>query len=312
MSKVTLVVMAAGIGSRFGGGIKQLEAVGPNGEIIMDYSIHDALEAGFNKVVFVIRKDLEKDFKEIIGRRMEKLVEVEYAYQELNDIPERFLKKTEGRKKPWGTGQAILCCKDVVDEPFLVINADDYYGKEAYREAYAYLTGRKDDNAYEACMVGFVLKNTLSDNGGVTRGVCKVDEHRMLSEIVETSNIVKTAEGAAVQTESGLVPIDVESEVSMNMWGLSPKFFEVLDKGFDEFLEKLNPENLKGEYLLPTIIGDLLKEGKMKVEVRKSHDEWFGVTYKEDKPDVVAAIQKLITDGVYPEKLFFVKNRFTV
>lgn len=304
MSKVTLVVMAAGIGSRFGGGIKQLEAVGPNGEIIMDYSIHDALEAGFNKVVFVIRKDLDKDFKEIIGRRMEKLVEVEYAYQELNDIPERFQKKTEGRKKPWGTGQAILCCKDVVDEPFLVINADDYYGKEAYREAYAYLTGRKNDNAYEACMVGFVLKNTLSDNGGVTRGVCKVDEHRMLSEIIETSNIVKTAEGAAVQTEDGAVPIDVESEVSMNMWGLSPKFFEVLDKGFDEFLEKLDPENLKGEYLLPTIIGDLLKEGKMKVEVRKSHDEWFGVTYKEDKPDVVAAIQKLITDGVYPEKLF--------
>ena len=304
MSKVTLVVMAAGIGSRFGGGIKQLEAVGPNGEIIMDYSIHDALEAGFNKVVFVIRKDLEKDFKEIIGRRMEKLVEVEYAYQELNDIPERFLKKIEGRKKPWGTGQAILCCRDVVDEPFLVINADDYYGKEAYREAYAYLTERKDDNAYEACMVGFVLKNTLSDNGGVTRGVCKVDEHRMLSEIVETSNIVKTAEGAAVQTENGLVPIDVESEVSMNMWGLSPKFFEVLDKGFDEFLEKLDPENLKGEYLLPTIIGNLLKEGKMNVEVRKSHDEWFGVTYKEDKPDVVAAIQKLIKDGVYPEKLF--------
>ena len=304
MSKVTLVVMAAGIGSRFGGGIKQLEAVGPNGEIIMDYSIHDALEAGFNKVVFVIRKDLEKDFKEIIGRRMEKLVEVEYAYQELDDIPERFLKKTEGRKKPWGTGQAILCCKDVVNEPFLVINADDYYGKEAYREAYTYLTSRKEDDAYEACMVGFVLKNTLSDNGGVTRGVCKVDEQRVLSEIVETSNIVKTAEGAAVQTEGGLVPIDVESEVSMNMWGLSPKFFEVLDKGFGEFLEKLDLENLKGEYLLPTIIGDLLKEGKMKVEVRKSHDEWFGVTYKEDKPDVVVSIQKLIKDGVYPEKLF--------
>lgn len=304
MRKVTLVVMAAGIGSRFGGGIKQLEAVGPNGEIIMDYSIQDALEAGFNKVVFVIRKDLEKDFKEIIGRRMEKLVEVEYAYQELDDIPERFLKKTEGRKKPWGTGQAILCCKDVVNEPFLVINADDYYGKEAYREAYAYLTGRKDDDAYEACMVGFVLKNTLSDNGGVTRGVCKVNENRMLSEIIETSNIVRTAEGAAVQTEDGLVPIDVGSEVSMNMWGLSPKFFDVLDKGFDEFLEQLDPENLKGEYLLPTIIGDLLKEGKMKVEVRKSHDEWFGVTYKEDKPDVVAALQKLIADGVYPEKLF--------
>lgn len=303
MKKTSLVIMAAGIGSRFGGGIKQLAPVGPSGEIIMDYSIHDALEAGFDKIIFIIRKDLEKDFKEIIGNRIERIAPVEYAYQEMDDLPEGF-SVPEGRKKPWGTGQAILCCKDVVDEPFLVINADDYYGKEAYREAYAYLTGRKDDNAYEACMVGFVLKNTLSDNGGVTRGVCKVDEHRMLSEIVETSNIVKTAEGAAVQTEDGAVPIDVESEVSMNMWGLSPKFFEVLDKGFDEFLEKLDPENLKGEYLLPTIIGDLLKEGKMKVEVRKSHDEWFGVTYKEDKPDVVAAIQKLITDGVYPEKLF--------
>ena len=303
MKKTSLVIMAAGIGSRFGGGIKQLAPVGPSGEIIMDYSIHDALEAGFDKIIFIIRKDLEKDFKEIIGNRIARIAPVEYAYQEMDDLPEGF-SVPEGRKKPWGTGQAILCCKDVVDEPFLVINADDYYGKEAYREAYAYLTGRKDDNAYEACMVGFVLKNTLSDNGGVTRGVCKVDEHRMLSEIVETSNIVKTAEGAAVQTEDGAVPIDVESEVSMNMWGLSPKFFEVLDKGFDEFLEKLDPENLKGEYLLPTIIGDLLKEGKMKVEVRKSHDEWFGVTYKEDKPDVVASIQKLIKDGVYPEKLF--------
>lgn len=303
MQNTTLVIMAAGIGSRFGGGIKQLEPVGPNGEIIMDYSIADALDAGFNKIVIIIRKDLERDFQEMIGHRIEKKADIRYVFQEMDDLPDGF-KLPAGRKKPWGTGQAILCCKDVVDEPFLVINADDYYGKEAYREAYAYLTGRKDDNAYEACMVGFVLKNTLSDNGGVTRGVCKVDEHRMLSEIVETSNIVKTAEGAAVQTEDGAVPIDVESEVSMNMWGLSPKFFEVLDKGFDEFLEKLDPENLKGEYLLPTIIGDLLKEGKMKVEVRKSHDEWFGVTYKEDKPDVVAAIQKLITDGVYPEKLF--------
>lgn len=303
MKKTSLVIMAAGIGSRFGGGIKQLAPVGPSGEIIMDYSIHDALEAGFDKIIFIIRKDLEKDFKEIIGNRIERIAPVEYAYQEMDDLPEGF-SVPEGRKKPWGTGQAILCCKDVVDEPFLVINADDYYGKEAYREAYAYLTGRKDDNAYEACMVGFVLKNTLSDNGGVTRGVCKVDEHRMLSEIVETSNIVKTAEGAAVKTKDGAVPIDVESEVSMNMWGLSPAFFDVLEKGFDVFLEKLDPENLKGEYLLPTIIGDLLKEGKMKVEARKSHDEWFGVTYKEDKPDVVAAIQKLIKDGVYPEKLF--------
>lgn len=304
MKKVTLVVMAAGIGSRFGGGIKQLEAVGPNGEIIMDYSIYDALEAGFNKVVFVIRKDLDEDFRRIIGERIEKLTEVEYAYQELDDIPERFADKTTGRKKPWGTGQAILCCKDVVHEPFLVINADDYYGKEAYQEAYAYLTAQNRQDAYQACMVGFVLKNTLSDNGGVTRGICKVDENRLLTEIVETSNIVKTAEGAATETKDGLVPIDLESEVSMNMWGLSPSFFEVLEKGFDAFLEKLDPENLKGEYLLPIIIGDLLKEGKMQVEVRKSHDAWFGVTYKEDKADVVANIQNLIAEGIYPEKLF--------
>lgn len=304
MKKVTLVVMAAGIGSRFGGGIKQLEAVGPNGEIIMDYSIYDALEAGFNKVVFVIRKDLDEDFRRIIGERIEKLTEVEYAYQELDDIPERFADKMTGRKKPWGTGQAILCCKDVVHEPFLVINADDYYGKEAYQEAYAYLTAQERQDAYHACMVGFVLKNTLSDNGGVTRGVCKVDENRLLTEIVETSNIVKTADGAATETKDGLVPINLEAEVSMNMWGLSPAFFEVLEKGFDEFLEKLDPENLKGEYLLPIIIGDLLKEGKMQVEVRKSHDAWFGVTYKEDKADVVENIQKLIAEGVYPEKLF--------
>lgn len=167
MKKTSLVIMAAGIGSRFGGGIKQLAPVGPSGEIIMDYSIHDAMEAGFDKIIFIIRKDLEKDFKEIIGNRIEKIAPVEYAYQEMDDLPEGF-SVPEGRKKPWGTGQAILCCKDVVDEPFLVINADDYYGKEAYREAYAYLTGRKDNNAYEACMVGFVLKNTLSDNGGVT------------------------------------------------------------------------------------------------------------------------------------------------
>lgn len=304
MGKATLVIMAAGIGSRFGGGIKQLEAVGPNGEIIMDYSIYDALEAGFDKVVFVIRRDLEEDFKRVIGQHIEKVAEVEYAYQELTDIPERFLGKTKGRKKPWGTGQAILCCKNVVHEPFLVINADDYYGKEAYREAYEYLTGRTSDDGYSACMIGFVLKNTLSDNGGVTRGVCKVDENRMLADIVETRNIVKTANGAVVQTEEGITPIDVESEVSMNMWGLSPAFMDVLESGFEAFLEELDPENLKGEYLLPTIIGGLLKEGRMKVEVLQSHDKWFGVTYREDKKDVVSEIQKLIADGVYAEKLF--------
>ena len=304
MGKATLVIMAAGIGSRFGGGIKQLEPVGPNGEIIMDYSIHDAMEAGFDKVVFVIRRDLEKDFKEIIGERIEQIVEVGYAYQELDDIPERFFGKTKGRKKPWGTGQAILCCKDVVKEPFLVINADDYYGKEAYREAYEYLISRLIADGSHACMVGFVLKNTLSENGGVTRGVCKVDENRRLREIVETHNIVKTDAGAAVRSDDSMEPIDVESEVSMNMWGLSPAFMDVLETGFEKFLEELDPENLKGEYLLPTIIGGLLEEGKIQVDVLQSHDKWFGVTYKEDKADVVKEIQKLIADGVYKEKLF--------
>ena len=299
MKKITLVIMAAGIGSRFGGGIKQLEPVGPNGEIIMDYSIYDALEAGFNKVVFVLRKDLEKDFKEIIGKRIEDKVEVEYAFQELNDIPGEYLYKFKGRMKPWGTGQAILCCKDVVKEPFLVINADDYYGKEAYKAAYEYLTGTEGGKQLDACMVGFVLKNTLSDNGGVTRGVCKVGDSRMLTDIVEVHNIIKTPDGAGVETDDGVKPIDINSEVSMNMWGLTPDFFRILENGFRQFLEETPADDLKAEYLLPTIIGDLLKENKIQVKVLQSKDKWFGVTYKEDKKEVTEAIKELIRSGLY-------------
>ena len=303
MSKATLVVMAAGIGSRFGGGIKQLEPVGPNGEIIMDYSIYDAMEAGFDKVVFVIRKDLEKDFREIIGNRIEKKVEVAYAFQEVDDIPEAFKEKFAERTKPWGTGQAILCCKDVVEEPFLVINADDYYGKEAYVEAYKELTAlEKRADKMQISMVGFVLKNTLSENGGVTRGVCKVDDNQMLTEIVETSNIVKTVNGAAVAEDGVEKPIDADTPVSMNMWGLRPEFFEILEKGFAEFVAAQEEGNLKGEYLLPTIIGDLLKEEKVEVKVLKSHDKWFGVTYKEDKELVVNEVKALVEKGLYPEK----------
>ena len=300
MNKATLVIMAAGIGSRFGGGIKQLEPVGPNGEIIMDYSIADAMDAGFDKVVFVIRKDLEKDFKEVIGNRIEEKVQVEYAFQELDDIPEQYREVFRERKKPWGTGQAILCCRDVVHEPFLVINADDYYGKEAYREAYKELTSDKEDSdVMNISMVGFILKNTLSENGGVTRGVCKVDEKRMLREIVETHNIIKTDKGAAVKLDEKEEEIDIESPVSMNMWGLQPGFFEILEKGFSEFLSQLNEEDLKSEYLLPTIIGALLKQGKGQVKVLESKDKWFGVTYKEDKEGVVAAIRDLIDKGEY-------------
>lgn len=305
MGKATLVIMAAGIGSRFGGGIKQLEPVGPNGEIIMDYSIYDALEAGFDKIVFVIRKDIEKDFKEVIGNRLEKQIDVAYAFQEIDDIPEVYKKKFTNRKKPWGTGQAILCCKELVKEPFLVINADDYYGKEAYREAFSYLTRmnrNSETTKLPVCMVGFVLKNTLSENGGVTRGICNVDNDHMLTSIIETHNIIKTENGAAVVTEGTREEINIESEVSMNMWGLVPEFFDILERGFSEFLEDLDSGDLKAEYLLPTIIGDFLKNGKVAVKVLQSKDKWFGVTYKEDKETVVSSIKELIAQGHYQKK----------
>ncbi len=306
MGKATLVVMAAGIGSRFGGGIKQLEPVGPNGEIIMDYSIYDALEAGFDKVVFVIRKDLEKDFKEIIGNRISQMVEVEYAFQEIADIPESYKTKYIERTKPWGTGQAILCCKDVVHEPFLVINADDYYGKEAYVVAYDYLVSEHElSDKIQIGMVGFILGNTLSENGGVTRGICKVNDEHMLTDIVETKNIIKTETGAGIQKEHGVDLVDIGVPVSMNMWGLYPQFFEILETGFVEFLENIGClDYTKGEYLLPTIIGDLLQKETAEVQVLYSKDKWFGVTYKEDKEKVVSSVRELIEAGIYPEKLF--------
>ena len=305
MSKAALVVMAAGIGSRFGGGIKQLAPVGPNGEIIMDFSVYDALEAGFDKVVFVIRRDLEKDFKEVIGDRIGKQVEVDYAYQELDDIPEKYRDKFPGRTKPWGTGQAILCCKDLVDSPFLVINADDYYGKDAFREAYAYLTSMENTDKIQICMVGFILKNTLSDNGGVTRGVCSVSADGMLTGITETHNIEKDGDGAVIRREDGtVIRLDADSTVSMNMWGLTPDFFNILEKGFDAFLSGVESTDLKAEYLLPTIIGELLEKGELNVKVLKSHDQWFGVTYKEDREAVMNEVKNLIDKGVYPSVLY--------
>ena len=298
MNNVTLVVMAAGIGSRFGGGIKQLEPVGPNGEIIMDYSIYDALAAGFNKVVFVIRKDLEKDFDEIIGQRMKKKIQVEYAFQEVGNIPEQYKEKFKGRTKPWGTGQAILSCKGLVNEPFLVINADDYYGREAYEEAYRYLTQEHPKTPMPVCMVGFILKNTLSDNGGVTRGVCQIQDNQLI-DIVETHNIEKIDGKAVVDGKE----IDLDSAVSMNMWGLYPEFIEMLEQGFNAFLKETPSDNLKAEYLLPTIIGDLLHSQQTVVTALKSNDEWFGVTYKEDKDFVKENIQALVKKGIYPETL---------
>ena len=305
MKNITLVIMAAGIGSRFGGGIKQLAPVGPNGEIIMDYSIYDAKKAGFNKVVFVIRKDIEEEFDRIIGSRIKEIIDVEYVFQELDNIPNDYLEMFKQRTKPWGTGQAILCCKDVVKEPFLVINADDYYGKQAYQEAYEYLSNdQMNTDKQQIAMVSFILKNTLSDNGGVTRGICSVNEDNHLINIVETHNIEKGDNSAFVKDGDRVIDIDLNVPVSMNMWALQPAIFNVLDEKFKIFLEKLCQDDLKAEYLLPTIIGDLLKEDLVDVTVLKSQDNWFGVTYKEDKQSVIDSIKELIIDGVYPNKLY--------
>lgn len=298
-----LVIMAAGIGSRFGGGIKQLESVGPSGEIIMDYSIFDALEAGFNKLVFIIRKDIEEDFRNIIGNRIEAIcaargVQVAYAFQSLQDVPEG-VSVPEGRTKPWGTGQAVLSASEVIDCPFAVINADDYYGKEAYVKLHDFLCCRRPSNDY--AMAGFILKNTLSDNGGVTRGVCQVNEQGYLTDVVETKNIVKTPDGAQSDDKT----LDANSYVSMNMWALQPEFIEILKRGFVEFFRTDAKENpLKAEYLLPIYIGQLLREQQVTVQVLETKEKWFGVTYREDKPAVVESFRQLIEAGVYTTPLF--------
>lgn len=306
MKDTALVIMAAGIGSRFGGGIKQLEPVGPNGEIIMDYSIHDAMEAGFNKVIFIIRRDLEKDFKEIIGHRIEKLLPVEYAYQELQDLPAGY-EVTPGRTKPWGTGQAVLSVKGMVDGPFLVINADDYYGREGFRRIHDYMAEHMDSQSeiYDICMGGFVLSNTLSDNGTVTRGVCQVDGDGFLTNVTETYNIQMKEDGLHATDESGApVTISPSQPVSMNMWGLPASFIQELEKGFPVFLDSLKEGDIKSEYLLPKIIDNLVQNKKARVTVLDTPDKWFGVTYREDKQAVTDAIRGLIESGVYEEKLF--------
>ena len=316
MKKTALLIMAAGIGSRFGTGIKQLEPVGLRDEIIMDYSVHDAIQAGFNKIVFVIRRDIEKDFRERIGERVEKVcrklqVETAYAFQDLADVPDG-CQVPAGRTKPWGTGQAVLAAKDLIHEPFAVINADDYYGKEAFVQLHDWLAAEHEDSAI--AMAGFILKNTLSDNGGVTRGVCRVAEDgRSVLDVTETGNIVKTVDPGtgAVGAEADGVKLDPESYVSMNFWGFparegcDPAFLEVLEKGFGDFFAEAVPGNpMKAEYLLPVLIGGMLREGSCTVEALETRDRWFGVTYKEDKEMVVESFRRLIADGVYREELY--------
>ena len=299
--KTTLVIMAAGLGSRFGSGIKQLEKVGPSGEIIMDYSIYDAVQAGFDKVVFIIRRDIKEAFDETIGNRIKKFVDTDYVYQELTELPGGFTCPAD-RKKPWGTGQAVLSCRGVVKEPFLVINADDFYGREPYKLIHEYLVNLNNTKA-QYCMAGFSMGNTLSDNGKVTRGVCKVD-NGFLTGVEETYDLYLSGNEVVGATYEGAeVRVAPATPVSMNMWGFTPDFLDVLEGKFVDFL-KDNIDQPKAEYLLPGVVGDMLKKNEATVKVLPTTAKWFGVTYAEDKPKVVDSLAKLIKAGEYPEKLF--------
>ena len=305
MKKPVLVVMAAGMGSRYGG-LKQIDPVDKEGHIIMDFSIYDAVRAGFKKVVFIIKKENEADFKAAIGDRMSKIVEVAYVFQDLNNLPEGY-SVPEGRVKPWGTGHAILSCLDEVDGPFAVINADDYYGSHAFQMAYDFLSQNEDGDTYSYMMVGYKLENTLTDNGHVARGVCVTDEEGHLVKINERTHIEKREGGAAYTEDDGKTWVEIPegSTVSMNMWGFSASILKELKDRFAKFLdENLEGNPLKCEYFLPFVVDELLTEKKATVKVLKSMDKWYGVAYKEDKPVVVAAIQKLKDEGLYPQKLW--------
>ena len=307
--KTTLLIMAAGIGSRFGTGIKQLEPVDDAGHIIMDYSIHDAIEAGFNHVVFIIRKDIEKEFKEVIGDRIASIcashnVTVDYAFQDINDIPGTL---PEGRTKPWGTGQAVLAAKEVIDTPFIVINADDYYGTTCFKIIYDYLSTHSDDDKYRYCMVGYQLKNTVTENGSVARGVCTTDADSNLISVVEHTQIEQHEGGIRFTEDKGETwhEIDGNTIVSMNLWGFSESFIKEAKDRFAAFLDDAMVNNpLKGEYFLPSVVSQLLDEGKASVKVLQSPDKWYGVTYREDKPGIVKALADKAADGLYPTPLW--------
>ena len=305
MKDLTLVILAAGMGSRYGG-LKQIDKFGKNGEAIIDFSIYDAVKAGFKKVIFIIKKEIEEDFKTVIGNRMAKYIDVEYVYQALDNLPEGF-DVPEGRVKPWGTGHAILSCINNIDGPFAVINADDYYGSHAFSMVYDWLKDAKDDDKYRYMMVGYILANTLTENGHVARGICQVTSDGKLEKIDERTHIEKRGEGATYTEDDGKtwVELSATSTVSMNMWGFTDSILKELKNRFQKFLEKDAVNNpLKAEYFLPSVVQELLEENKTTVQVLKSEDKWYGVTYKEDKEDVVNAIKKLKANGVYPEILW--------
>ena len=305
MKKPVLVIMAAGMGSRYGG-LKQIDPVDNEGHIIMDFSMYDAKRAGFEKVIFIIKKEIEEDFKNRVGNRMSQIMEVEYAYQDLHNIPEGF-DVPEGRVKPWGTAHAVLSAIDLIDGPFAVINADDYYGKEAFQVIYDYLSTHEDDEKYRYTMVGYQLGNTVTDNGHVARGLCDMNAAGELTGIHERTRIEKRDGGIAYSEDDGetWVSVPADTTVSMNMWGFTRSILDEIKKGFPAFLEeglKTNP--MKCEYFLPSVVSDLIGQDKASVAVLHSADKWYGVTYKEDKPVVMAAIQKLKDDGVYPQHLW--------
>lgn len=305
MKKPVLVIMAAGMGSRYGG-LKQIDPVDNEGHIIMDFSIYDAKRAGFEKVVFIIKKAIEKEFKAGIGDRISQYMDVEYVYQELDTLPEGF-EVPEGRVKPFGTGHAILSCKDVVDGPFAVINADDYYGVHAFQEIYNYLTENEDDEKYHYAMVGYILSNTLTENGYVSRGICEMDKDAFLTGITERTHIEQRDMGVQFTEDDGQTWEDIAADciVSMNMFGFTASMLKELECRFPEFLEKGLKENpMKCEYFLPSVVSDLIEEDKADVKVLRSEDRWYGITYKEDKEAVVSAVQKLKDTGVYPQHLW--------
>lgn len=305
MNRPVLVIMAAGMGSRYGG-LKQIDPVDENGHIIMDFSIYDAKRAGFEKVIFIIKKENEDSFRETVGNRVSRYMEVVYAYQEIEDIPAGY-EVPEGRVKPWGTAHAVYSCKDLIDGPFAVINADDYYGREAFELIYDYLSTHQDDDKYRYTMVGYQLGNTVTDNGHVSRGICDMNEKGELRSIHERTRIEKQGGGIAYTEDDGQTWVQVPADtiVSMNMWGFSKSILGEIEDGFKTFLDEgLKSNPMKCEYYLPSVVSSLLESDRATAAVLKSADKWYGVTYKEDKPVVVAAIQRMKEEGLYPNGLW--------
>lgn len=305
MKKPVLIIMAAGMGSRYGG-LKQIDPVDEYGHIIMDFSIYDAVKAGFEKVIFIIKKEIEQDFREKIGDRLEKRIKVEYVYQDIENLPEGFA-VPEGRVKPWGTAHAVLSCLPVVDGPFAVINADDYYGQQAFGMIYDFLSSHEDNEKYQYTMVGYLLKNTLTENGHVARGVCETDADSKLTAITERVRIEKREDGTAYTEDDGQswTYLPEDTVVSMNMWGFTKSMMAEIRDRFADFLKaNLQKNPMKCEYFLPFVVDELIQEKRAEVTVLKSKDRWYGVTYKEDKPTVVKAIQSLKDQGLYPQKLW--------